>query len=133
MQLHQPVARLIALYQQQQAQIGNMFQETLHRPPAGEQHQHPEMLFALDLLAKIGRHFGNMLLFVIDKRFIAHLRNNDFALLDVVNGESSATKRSPAFSFSPLISCRREKLFNERSVAEVTTICGTLRHSSRSS
>lgn len=42
------------------------------------------MFLALYLLAKIGRHLGNVLLFVIHQRFIAHLRNNNFPLLHVV-------------------------------------------------
>ena len=74
-----------------------------------------------------------MLLFVIDKRFVMHLRNDDFTLFDVIKGRIQRHKAVSAFSFSPLISCRREKLLSERSVAEVTTICGTLRHSSLSS
>ena len=73
-----------------------------------------------------------MLLFVIHQRFITHLRNNNFPLLHVVERRIQRHEAVPAFSFRPLISCRREKLFSERSVADVTTICGTLRHSSRS-
>ena len=61
-----------------------MLQEAIHRSPTGKQHQHPEMLLALHLLAKIGRHLGNVLLFVIHQRFITHLRNNNFPLLHVV-------------------------------------------------
>ena len=101
MQFHQPVARLIALYQQEQAQIGDMFQETLHRPPAGEQHQHPEMLFTFNLLAEISCHFSNMLLFVIDQRFIAHLRNNDFALLNMVKRGIQRHKTVAGLFFQP--------------------------------
>ena len=61
-----------------------MLQEAIHRSPAGEQHQHPEMFLALHLLAKIGCHLSDVLLFVIHQRFITHLRNNNFPLLYVV-------------------------------------------------
>ena len=91
------------------------------------------MFFALHLLTEKGRHFSNVLFFVVDGRLNAHPGNNNFALFAVVKGESSATKRSPAFSFNPLISCKREKLFSERKVAEVTIMCRILRHSSLSS
>ena len=97
MQLHQPVARLVALHQQHQAQIGHMLEEAVHRPPAGKQHQHPEMFFALHLLAKIGRHLGNVLLFVIDQRFITHLRNNNFPLLHVVERRIQRHEAVPRF------------------------------------
>ena len=101
MQLDQPVARLIALNQQQQAQIGNVFEKALHRSSAGEQHQHAEMLFALDLLPEIGGHLGDMLLFVIDKRFVMHLRNDDFALFDVVEGRVQRHKAVSRLLFQP--------------------------------
>ena len=65
-QLHQTVARLIALHQQQQAEIGNMLKKTLHRATAGKEYQHALMLFTLQLFAKIGGHFRDMLLFVIN-------------------------------------------------------------------
>ena len=82
---------------------------------------------------KIGGHLGNMLLFVIDKRFIMHLRNDDFALFDVVEGRVQGHKAISRLLFQPAHLLQTRKLFSERSVAEVTTICGTLRHSSLSS
>ena len=74
-----------------------------------------------------------MLLFVIDKRLVAHARDHQLALLAVVKRRVQRHETVPAFSFRPLISCSREKLFRERKVADVTTTCGTLRQISFSS
>ena len=47
-----------------------MLEEAVHARPLANSTSIPEMFFALHLLAKIGRHLGNVLLFVIHQRFI---------------------------------------------------------------
>ena len=78
-----------------------MFEKALHRSSAGEEYQHAEMLFALNLFPEIGGHLGNMLLFVIDKRFVMHLRNDDFTLFDVIKGRIQRHKAVSRFLFQP--------------------------------
>ena len=99
MGFHQPITRLIALHQQEQAQIGDVLQEALHRAAAGKQHQHTGVFFTLNLLAEVGRHFRNMLLFVIDKRLIVHARDHQLALLTVVERRVQGHKTVPRFLF----------------------------------
>ncbi|CNT62004.1 Uncharacterised protein [Salmonella enterica subsp. enterica serovar Bovismorbificans] len=76
-----------------------MLQKTLHRPPAGEQYQHTMMFFALQLLTKIGCHFGNMLLFVINGGFVAHLRNHQFPLFHMIKRRIQRHKAVAGFFF----------------------------------
>ena len=71
----------------------------MHRPTAGKQHQHTGVFFTLNLLAEVGRHFRNMLLFVIDKRLIIHARNDQLSLLTVVERRVQGYKAVARFLF----------------------------------
>ena len=99
MGFHQPVTGLVALDQQKQAQVGHMFQKTLHRPSAGKQHQHTGVLSALNLFAEVGRHFSNVLLFVVDQRLILHARDHQLPLLAVVKRRIQRDKTIARFLF----------------------------------
>ena len=82
-----------------QGAIGYMFQKALHGASAGKQHQHAGVFFTLQLFAEIGGHFGNMLLFVIDKRLIVHARDHQLALLAVVKRRVQRHETVPRFFF----------------------------------
>ena len=84
MQLDKPVARLIALHQQAKAQVGNKRQKGLHRAVTGEQHQHPFVLALFIFRAEIGRHLGEVRLFMLHQRLMAQARDHKFALLNMI-------------------------------------------------
>ncbi|SPZ65280.1 Uncharacterised protein [Serratia quinivorans] len=94
---HQPVARLIALYQQHQAQIGHIAEEGLHRPVAAEQDQHPFVLARGLLGAEKARHLFQMFGFIGHRRLKAHIRNNNFALFHMIEGGRQGFKAIAGF------------------------------------
>ncbi|CSE87748.1 Uncharacterised protein [Shigella sonnei] len=76
------------------------------------------MFFALHLLTEKGRHFGNMLLFVVDGRLNAHPGNNNFALFAVVKGGIQRHKTVARFLF------QTTHLLQTRKTIQRTQGCG---------